>query len=538
MGRRLGYVFLDTIWLLTHDADTNFIAELLLAQMQGRPQEWQGEQWWSQHLATVGARLLPVLEDLALRTYDKNRDQWIPRNIPLALAEIADGDREAVTDLIGELLVSDNEGGIEVALNAARRVSAPQALDVLWDFHIQREIAFDQCAVGPDFQDERIRLFRRRSASSEAIRTAVGSDSDWLNRKIGNTHDGFELNQLLWILVDSNHVNDDDAREIWIRHREHLLRIVHNDSKAMIEALGCFGDIDDRTWLDTVSQGGEDSMSSRIIRSRARLDPPTALQEIRDRNEDFGWSAVDWWLPELVWADPVGLSEAIRENASKGDDPLTDTILYYSNYPELMDEITLDWVLDEFGPQLQTFNRDNGSKPDAKLGRLGHPLRFLPSLVEPRQFECVARRAGTLLEEELIRFACRRTGRTSRYRDSEGAQCERLLAMIDGTGFEALVVAELDRSDPFGREDGYSAALWVESDAVTKALQAVSEVHDSDGYRQVIRMQALAVRVVASRTRMGRPGRPFGGNSRECEQGRRPAYRYDPLLFQLSGADG
>ena len=158
-----------------------------------------------------------------------------------------------------------------------------------------------------------------------------------------------------------------------------------------------------------------------------------------------------------------------------------------------MDEITLDWVLDEFGPQLQTFNRDNGSKPDAKLGRLGHPLRFLPSLVEPRQFECVARRAGTLLEEELIRFACRRTGRTSRYRDSEGAQCERLLAMIDGTGFEALVVAELDRSDPFGREDGYSAALWVESDAVTKALQAVSEVHDSDGYRQVIRMQALAV---------------------------------------------
>lgn len=493
LGRRLGYVFLDTVWLLTQEVDVELIADVLLAQMRRLAQEWRGEQMWSQHLATTGTRLLPTLENLALRSYDEDQERAIRANIPLALAAIADGDREAVNCVIARLLASDNEGGIEVALNAARRVSTPEVLDTLWCIHIDREAAFDQCGAGPDHRDEWAHLLRRREVSSEAVRRAVTSASDWLNRKIANSQDPIELNHLLWILTDHDYMDDDHAREIWLRHRGHFLRYLSHRSKAMIKALGHFSDVDNRGWLDTVPLEREDWMSFRVLRSRARLDPPTAFQQIRERNEDYGWSAAGWWLPDLARIDPAGLAAAIRENVSKSDSPLTDTILYYSHYPELMDESTLEWVLDEFALELQSFNNSHESNPDSELGRLGHPLRFLPTLTEPWQFQCVARRAGTLLEEALVRFATRRTGRTNRYRDTHGAECERLLAMIDGTGFDALVVTELRRANLFGREDGFSAAHWTESSSVRVALQAAQDNPDPDGYREVIRMQALAV---------------------------------------------
>ncbi|MDP9412776.1 MAG: hypothetical protein M3Q08_01515 [Pseudomonadota bacterium] len=491
VGRRLGYVFLDAIWILTREAAPDYLADLLLARLARLPQEWRGEQMWANHLATVGSGLLPALERLVLRDHDEERDYDIPANIPRAIAGIALSDRDAVAASVQRLIASGVEAGADAAIQIARRVPLPEALDWLWAVHMEREIALANSEAGQERKERGDRL-RRREVSSQAVKTAVRAASSWLEGRLAATSDPFELNQLLWLLQDKNCVGDGEARELWTRHRAHLLRTLCSDSRAMVSALAHFADTDSRAWLDAVPLTQDDWMSSRVLRARARIDPATALQQIRDRHEDYGWSAATWWLPELARADPAGLSQAIRENASKGEHPLTDVILYYAHFPELIDEPTLEWVLDEFAVELNSFG-DEAGEIDDHLGRLHHSLRFLPTLPEAWQFECLARRAGTSLEQQLVRLGSRRRGRTSRLRDTEGGEIERVLAMIGGSGYDQLVVAELGRSDPFGREDGYSAAHWTGSPSVTTALRQAREDAGLDSYREVMRMEALAI---------------------------------------------
>ena len=520
VGRRLGYVNLDAIWLLTGCRRPDFLADLILAEVIRLPQEWRGERMWEGNLATIGPGLLPALEALAVPDYDEERDYDIPWHIPLAIAAIGANERAAVIPTVEHLISSDRLAGITAGLKVARRVPLPELLDQLWPIHLEREVALDRSDSGPE-RDDRQDLFARRQLSAQAVKAALRAGADWLDARIGSTTDAFELNLLLWMLGDEC-VNDDRAREIWLRHRAHLLSHLRHDSRAMINALGHFADAENRAWLNDVNLGRDDHMSARVLRSRARIDPATALQQIRDRDEDYGWSAANWWLPELARADPAGLSEAIRENARKSDHPLTDVVLFYSHFPELMDASTFEWVLDEFAVALEAFNEDGAGGPDDRLGRLRHPLGFLTSLTEPWQFDCVAGRAGTRLERELVRLATSRRGRVGRVRDSEGHQLERLLAMIDGEGFDALVRSELGRDDPFAREDGFVAAHWTESAEVTAALQAADSGSESDSYRQVVRMQALAIhRCDAELEAMVRANSPIYVNAAEMRSAER-----------------
>lgn len=490
-GRRLGYVNLDTIWLLASRRRPQFLADLILAQAKRLPHEWRGAQMWERRLATIGPTLLPTLKALALREYDEECDYDIPWHIPLAIAAIGENDRTAIIPTVESLINSEKAAGVTAALKVARRVSLPELLNSFWRIHMERAIALERSEAESD-KDERRDNFADRQVSSQAVRTALRADADWLDSRIGASNDPFELDLLLWMLSDEC-VDDDRGREIWLRHRVRLFHHLDHDSTAMINALGHFADAENRTWLNDVNLGPNDFMSTRVLRSRARIDPATALQQIRDRDEAYGWSAANLWLPELARADPVGLSDAIRENASKSDYPLTDVVLFYFHFPELIDESTLEWVLDEFALALEAFNDEGTGGVDNWLGRLGHPLSFLTNLTEPWQFECVARRRNTRLERALVNLARLRRGRVTRVQDKEGNELERLLAMMDGEGFDELVVAELERKDSFAREDGYVAAHWTESPQVREALKRADPGSEPDSYRKVVLMQALAI---------------------------------------------
>lgn len=493
VGRKLSYVFLDTLWLLFRESTPTFIANLLLASVRRQPHEWRGEKMWSRHVGTLGPQLLPALEILALRPYDEDHEWDIPSNIPYGFVSAGETDRSAVIAAVRRLLISGADQAVMIALKVAEHIAMPDVVDILWSIHIRYEREFAHCMSEPARDEEFGRLAQRRDISSAALKPAVTAAPVWLDRRITDTSDPFEVDQLLWLVIDPKHVDETRARDVWERYKAHFLTILPQNSKALIAALGYFSDTTNRTRLDIVSRTQEDFLASRVLKSRARIDPAAAFQQIRDREEEYSWSTSTWWLPELVRVDAKQLSSAIRENASKGDHPLTDVILFYDHYSEFMDEETLEWALDAFASGLQAFNDSYNASANARLGPLGHALRFLPKLTEPWQFDCLTRRAGTLLERELVRFACRRRGRTSLSYDWEGAECERILAMIGGEGFDALVTAELERLDRFGREDGYRAAHWSESPQVGAALRATENDHDANGHHPVMRMQALAV---------------------------------------------
>lgn len=491
VGTRLGYVCFDTLWLLVRDASPKFVADLIWEHVERLPHEARSKDRWKDGFGSVGAAIIPALELLAARAIDEERDWDIPRNVPFAFAAIAVADPEPVQRSIAEQIVSGEARRIDLGLRTARLVPAPLALERIWPEHVARAGAYDALTPGSDVH-ERSRAIHRQDLSSDALRLAIGADPDWLDAKLGSETDVSALNQLLWMLNDPRVVDGERATDIWIRRRERLSALMPPTSKAFIELIGHFRDTSLASVLDDAAADLEEDLADRVLRSRARLAPQAALQAIADGADAYGWSAANWWFDDLLAADPVGLAGAIRTRAHRSDDHLTDTILYYRFNPEAIDAATLEEVLDTFAERLRTYN-DAGPDPDEHEGRLHHPLSFLPTFTEPWQFDALRARAGTALETELVRFASARRGRRSMTRDTTGNQCERILAMVGGDGYDQLVLAELDRPNQFGRQDGFVSARWTDSTEVGEALTNSIGESDTESYGAVVRMEALAV---------------------------------------------
>lgn len=487
IGRRLGYVFHDLVWLLLRKVGPDFVADLIRAHVADTPHEWRGESRWRQ-LGTVGPDLLPALENLARREYDEDQDWYIPHHIPAAIVAAAMGEPAQVEDTVRRLLDAGREREAKIALRVAALIPLPGVLDRLFEVHVQRAIDLDSA----DDVDGRGDAISRYNLSIEALKRAAGASPIWLDARIGAETRVPALEQLLWCLNDDTYMAGGDARPIWARRQDHVLAMLPSDSKALIGSLGHFDAVDRRGHLDAVSPTRDDWMSSRLLKARARIDPEAALEQVRTSTDEYGWSASDWWLPELHRYDAERLSQALRENVAGRLDRGDELMHYYYNQPELMDRETLEIVLDDCTAQLRRHNDTN--TPDDQAP---HPPRriigFLCRLTEPFQFEMLHQRAGTDLEGELLRYASSRSGRSSRLTDTEGNECERVLAMIDGAGHGELVVAELRRQDGFGREDGYIRAHWSDADAVSAVLDAEQMDDGADGYRQVLRMEALAI---------------------------------------------
>jgi hypothetical protein len=490
IGTRLGYVYFDALWLLASQCEPQFVADLIWEHVVRLPQEARSEDHWRSGFGSLGANVVPSLELLGRHAFDEEPDWDIPRNIPIALAAIADSDPRPVQQLTARQVASDNEQEVVMGLRAARLIPAAAALDAIWNVHLARSIAFEAAKGNADI-DIRSRAFFSYQLSSEALHVAVSADHGWLDAKLATESNVIGIDQLLWVLKDPNSVDSELAANIWERHRDRIVALMPTPSSALIAAIGHFREASLLPVLEAAAEG-EDGMRDRVLRSLSRLAPQEAINQIAEGSDVYGWRAANWWFDELNAANPAGLATAIRARAQSGDDPVTDVVLYYRFNPEATDPQTLAELLDAFAENLRTFNTSSDD-PDRREGRLGHPLRFLPRLSEPWQFDAMRNRAGTDLEIELVRFASDRRGRMSLDRDTTGNECERILAMIAGDGYDQLVQAELGRPNVFGRRDGYSAALWSNAATVASALAQLPSDTDAQAHGESERMEALAV---------------------------------------------
>ncbi len=516
IGARLGYVYFDAVWLLARRCSPEFIAELIRQHVTRLPQEHRMEEHWRSGFGSIGGPIVPALEILARQSFDEDSEWDIPRTLPHALAAVAAAEPEPVLALIARQVASASAADIDLGLRTARLVPAAAALDAIFAEHLARSRAF--AAAGEFDDDDRPARNRwsnalsRQELSSDALRRAVAADPAWLDAKLAAETDGAALDQLLWILRDEDVVESEVASRIWSRHRDRIVGAVPMPSNALVEVIGHFRETSLAGILDTIDPADEARLD-RVLASRARVEPQVALRQIAEGSDAYPWRASSWWFDDLFAADAAGLSKAIRERASRSDDPLTELILFYTSRPEAMDERTLEHVLDLFAARLEALNAANDD-PEERGGRLGHPLRFLPKLSEPWQFEALRRRAGQSLETELAGFAARRRGRTSLNRDTSGNECELILAMIGGAGYDRLVVAELERPDLFGRQDGYISAHWSEAGAVRTALAATPAEETDASFGRVIRMEALGIhRLDAELEAMLRAGAPVYVNA-------------------------
>lgn len=489
IGLRLGYVYFDAFWLLARQCEPEFVADLIREHVARLPEDTHSEDQWRNGYGSLGGVISSALEILTLGTFE-NRDLDVFRNVPHALAAIAVSDPGPVGELIARQVASPNEAAVDIGLRAACLVQAPAALTAIWHEHLKRALAYDQARLGSDL-DARSRAIIAQQLSSEALHVAISANPDWLDTKLAIETNEIAVNQLLWMLKDEKRVDSDRATEIWEKHRERIVALMPTPSAALIEAIGHFQEASLLPVLDA-APNSEEWTHARVLRSRARVAPHEAIRHIAEGTDSYGWGAANWWFDELAAADPDGLAAAIRARAHASDDPLTETVLYYGFRPEAMDAQTLDEVLDAFAENIRIFNESNADN-ELHEGRLHHPLSFLPRLSEGWQFEALRRRAGTKLENELLQFAKARRGRISMTRDNTGNECERILAMIAGPGYDELVLAELARPNVFGRQDGFIAARWTSDDRVAVSLARSPGDPENQTFDQIVRMEALVV---------------------------------------------
>jgi hypothetical protein len=490
IGNRLGYVYFDALWLLAEQCESQFVADLTWEHVVRLPQEVRSEDKWRSGFGSIGANIVPALELLSKRAFDEERDWDVPRHIPSALAAVAEADPAPVRELIARQVASDEKREVVMGLRAARLVPAGAALDAIWNVHLARSITFE-AAKGDADVDNRSRAFHAYQLSSEAFHNSVRVNPSWVDAKLASETQAVAIDQLLWVLKDIRSIDSETAAEIWVRHRERIATLMPTPSPALIAAIGHFRETLLLPALDTAAADDEWTRD-QVLRSLSRLNPQEAIRQIAEGSDVYGWRAANWWFDDLHAADPTALGAAIRTRVLAGDKPDTDAVFYYRFNPEAMDPQTLHLLLDTLAENLRSFNTIDDD-PDRREDGPGHPLRFLPRLSEPWQFEALRARAGTELETQLVRFASARRGRISMSRDTTGNECERILAMIAGEGYDQLVLAELGRPNVFGRQDGYIASLWSSSSTVSSALQQVPSDAGAQPLGESERMGALAV---------------------------------------------
>jgi len=537
IGLKLGYVLMDVLWLLCERMPAAFTADLLLQLKASRKAGWHDSEMWSGQIATVGASMLPVLQTLSSRQYG-DRDWEMRRNIVNAAIAIGEADAAAVQDFVSRLLQSGDERATAVAINVSAHISCPAAIDWIWRVVLARDEAYRHERGYEGDSDEKADLWRDRNQATKALHLAISRNFDWLDNSLCTDRPG-ELELLLMALVVREGVPFQRARACWGRHKTRLLQLLPVDSYALSTAIGDFGDPSLMDWLEGVPRDPKKFTSARAMRSRALLDPTGALQLVASGNDRHDWVLADWWLPELARHDPAGLTTALQARVGESDDPLTEMILSYRNFPSAMTSDGLNWVLDRTAERLAERNSQPCEDERAHIKGLGHALRYLAGLNLPWQMAQLAKRAGTPFEKELATWACSRHGRASRYRDHEGNQCERILAAIGDKGFDRLVMAELARDNTEGRADGYELACWSDSASVRDALANIAEPEAPDTYHQVIRMEALAIHQCDNGIeRMVRAGCPVFVNAADMRADEdRPAEPLEQRILALRDSD-
>jgi hypothetical protein len=492
LGRRLGYVFLDALWLLCARCEPAFVAGLLQARIARKPSEWQSSDMWTDHLGTIGKSLLPVLEHLA-RVLDVEDPLNIRPNVAATMTAVGTVDASQVHKSVERLLATGNSAAVAIAIAVAGRIPCGGAIDAIWQVHLERSSTYrDHEPEEGSFGHRRERLYDLQRRSARALRLAISQKPAWLVRQLNTNEDPRALEELVSALARAGTMGFERASALWAETRERLVQLLPSDSFALVVAIEYFRDRSLSDWLDQVPQDPSKFTSARVRRARALIDPTRALDDLACSRDAADWPLSNWWVRDLAERDPDGLAEAVQRRFAQSEDRMIEMVRLYQSKPGSITSEILERLLDEFAAALERFNRDPSTDAQAS-SPFWHVLDFLAHLSEPWQLAALARRADTLLDDALSNFAASRPGRSSRNFDHEGSNAERILAAIGGKGFDRLVAAELRRSNLFGREDGYKLALWSEDAGVRTALLEALGDPASDTYREVIRMEAAAV---------------------------------------------
>ena len=485
IGRRLGYVLHDLFWMLARRAKPEVVGVLALLCVRAGVASSDHEEFFTAGLASLGPPILPVLSWLARQPYSEV--EWLlPRHIAAALVIMgAEGD-DAVAEIALDLFVADVEHSRAIGLRVMRTVPVPGGLDLLWSLNRTRSAALEAAkSDGHNWSQRRL----DKDQSFAALGRAVEKQPRWIMEKAARVTDADDAAQLIWLLLS---LDLRVAKPIWQASKARLIGLAPAGGNAVPRAIRHFVDKDELHRIEAMLVTSEHYVAALWFDALARLDPGAAVQALDRLSSRELRGTAHWWLPGLIHRTGQfvrsKLLETFGSERIEGDPILMEFALLYSGATDLLDVETFDRLLDNYEACLEA---DAAAATDGQKTRR-HLRALVASVSTPALLDRLAARAGSRFEALLTATVIARSGRASMVHDWGGAEYRQILAAICGDGYDAVVLAELDRPNIHARTDGVTAAVWTRNAAIRDKLQALAVDNDDDTYRRVQLMHSLA----------------------------------------------
>ncbi|WP_347093291.1 hypothetical protein [Sphingomonas parapaucimobilis] len=511
IGSRLGYVMADFLWLSSGIVEGSIVAAVI-TRLIGHPDYRMGMRtFFAEHLVSLGPRILPALRHLSVTGSDGGMS--VAGHAAEAIGRIGianDGSADAV---VGQLLADvDDDEPVKAGLIAAAIVPIPREVERLWSIHRERREASD--AAADEDVDHRYRLFSRRTASWNALSTAVGAAPSFVERKLHGTNDALSAELLLDLLIAMDH---EVGAGIWERTRTILLERVPRGCDAVPDAIGRFGDAGEAWRLERASPSAGWHEPYKRFRALVRVDAARAAAHIHAAEGEV-ISRPCFSMSRLIRNGGDTVRAALRQRQAEGWQGMADLADLYRDEALQIDEESFRAMIRAFEDRLL----EVGAGPWRPTREISL-LRFLARTTRPDLLAVLESYRGSTFERLLRDRALARGRRKTLSADPDADSCERLLLAIGGEAYGETVAAALADPAAMSRVDGAKAVIKLPSgsayaapleaivddpkrtDIETYDLMLALAVHlkDADLYRLVMRTSSAFHDAIDVRRKMG-----------------------------------
>ncbi len=425
-GRYLGYVPMDVLWQLAEPARGLIeVVPELLATMEQLRSGGSLDILYKSQLPTLGRRIILPMTARVRATTEHPYNPY-PGLVANAVLQIHQSEPELSAGLALQWLADDTSAMRDTGVRILSNAPTAAALDPLWELHKSNVIRF-QDKVGEGYWQPYQRSF-------SALQSCVRMDPQWLLRRVEqidpSTEPAWELGYLIATLEGSR------GREVWRHAKEALFACIPtNHVRCLARCIEQHADIEEVSRLESWLGERENLGGSAALKALARVAPARAIAGLGRLEPGELYVTRGSWLRELMLRCPKETREAIRRLMSAPSSVPWQVALVYQGAEDLMDERTLDLLLDELDRLSTTCMTD---MPTARR-LVGRPLDSLAAISRLSLLERFAARAATTLDVNLRHVATSWIANADSFVDHDLQNAAKVLLKINGQGFTDLI---------------------------------------------------------------------------------------------------
>lgn len=342
---RLGYLLMDLFAIALKTRPHSEALALMRIVSEDTRQHDVDSSFYTTLLPTLGAAALPLYETVLEERAERERP--LPFELAEGLIAIGQSEPEAVTQLCGRLLSSEQEDAALTALRVGVKFPLTEHLGLVWRRHA--EIAVDRASGARRYLD--------LETSGKVFDRAVAAHPDFLSTLLGTNLSDDELIAALWRLVNIPH---HQGEPIWSRHKAMVFARLPQEGRLLAVLADVF---DDAPSLDRAAalleESRDDWARHAHLRVQSRRNPEAAFDLLSRDGLRKVEPASNWWLNELLDATGDEGQARLVELARQEEDGAWNLNRCFQHAPHLANEATLSFIVHDTLSRLRALRADS-----------------------------------------------------------------------------------------------------------------------------------------------------------------------------------